>query len=129
MTYDTIWRCGGGSLLDYECPEQWDSLEVTELPSVRFCSVCKQNVHLCQRPEEFVALARKKECVAIPTSLHIPDSARAGQLMLGRPPPWSYVLERKAKAWWKIVEMLEGDLGRQFYDEMNNLRIRRDKKK
>ena len=125
MTGDAIWRCGGKGLLAFECQETWDSLDLTDVPLIRFCSVCKMKVYQCQSPEEFVAFARKNECVAIPISLHVPEGTQTSQMMLGWPAPWSYKLERKAKAWWKKVEKLGGDLGRQFHSEMRIVSARR----
>jgi hypothetical protein len=100
---------------------EWEKLAPTELPDVRYCSVCERNVHHCDSPERFVELAKLRECVAIPARLHIDDKTPCN--CLGNPKPWSYELEAEAKQWWKEVSQAKV-AGIRLAAEINQSRLR-----
>lgn len=52
-----------GRLFRFRCPREWTTLDPTEDPKVRYCGVCKQNVHLCYTKEELQN--HKGECAAL----------------------------------------------------------------
>jgi len=75
-----VWRCGwpnADALLRFTCPMKWEALQETDMPAVRFCAVCKRNVHLCDSPEQFIDLANRDECVALPAQLHVAEEVAA----------------------------------------------------
>jgi hypothetical protein len=110
-------------LLEQPCPMEWEKLAPTELPDVRYCSVCERNVHQCDSPERFVELAKLRECVAIPAWLHIGDKTPCN--CLGNPRPWHYELEVDAKKWWRVVSKLDFPAARRLFPmELNQSRMR-----
>jgi hypothetical protein len=62
-----LWNCKYA--FEFVCPLKWDSLEKTESPKTRYCSVCQQNVYLCENPVEFVNQGNLGKCVAIPQEI------------------------------------------------------------
>jgi hypothetical protein len=45
---------------------EWDDLAPTDTPSVRHCTECDKDVHLCNSTPELVDAIRKNLCVCIP---------------------------------------------------------------
>ena len=125
-TDNWVWRCGG-KLFSTPCPLDWESLATTQSPDVRHCQVCQRDVHRCTSPEQFVEFAKRKECVAIPTGLHILDDSHPKAQLLGTPAPWSYFLEETARQWWQRIEQSAPELGNQLHDEILTLQLRRAK--
>ena len=50
--------------LDYECHLQWDSLEQTDKPDIRFCKDCKSTVTFVHTESEMKAAYDEGRCVA-----------------------------------------------------------------
>ncbi|MBS1796495.1 MAG: hypothetical protein JSS81_21775 [Acidobacteria bacterium] len=50
----------------FRCPRTWESFAPTDDPKIRFCDECRQNVHLCETPEELRANVERLFCVAFP---------------------------------------------------------------
>ncbi len=52
--------------LNYPCAQRWEALEpVLDSPRVRYCSQCRSAVHLVEREQELIELARHGKCVAV----------------------------------------------------------------
>lgn len=49
----------------FRCHQQWQSLEHTGDPRVRYCHECSRPVVLCQRDEELRTALEADECVAL----------------------------------------------------------------
>lgn len=95
----SIFNCP--DLFEFQCPQSWATLEKTAQPDVRFCQLCKEHVHLCVSPEDFVRLGELGKCVAIPeekTTSHIP-----GRYALGWCSKKSIEQMRDALSFWKSV--------------------------
>jgi hypothetical protein len=64
---------GNGFILEcdfqFRCPKEWDSLTQSPDPTVRFCSVCQQNVHFVTTRKQFEVHRRLNHCIA--ASVHI----------------------------------------------------------
>jgi hypothetical protein len=58
-------------VFQYECPRQWEQLQETTKPGVRFCGACEKLVYFCNTPEEFVRQGELGRCVAISPELTI----------------------------------------------------------
>ena len=56
--YDII-KCS----LDYECHLQWDSLEQTDKPDIRFCKDCKSSVNFVRTQDELAIASNEGQCV------------------------------------------------------------------
>jgi uncharacterized protein (TIGR02996 family) len=52
-------------LFDFVCEKRWDELTVSENKEVRFCEVCKENVHYCDTITEAREHAQRGHCVAV----------------------------------------------------------------
>ncbi|MBD2294478.1 hypothetical protein H6G06_13575 [Anabaena sphaerica FACHB-251] len=103
--FSQIWNCP--DILEFRCPQEWDSLNQTEDRDVRYCKVCSQNVYMCSTPQEFTKNAKSGKCVAIPNELaHRPEDPK---LVLGRPSQETCTeIEQQKRlisefiAWWKV---------------------------
>jgi len=49
----------------FRCHQQWQSLEATADPRVRYCHECSRQVVLCKGDEELRAALQANDCVAI----------------------------------------------------------------
>jgi hypothetical protein len=49
----------------FRCHQQWQSLEETADPSVRYCHECSRQVVLCRRNADLRAALQANECVAL----------------------------------------------------------------
>jgi hypothetical protein len=49
----------------FRCHQDWNSLESTEDPRVRYCHECSRDVLLCQRDAELRAALHADACVAV----------------------------------------------------------------
>ena len=49
----------------FRCHQQWQSLEQTTDPRVRYCHECSRQVVLCRRDSELRAALQADECVAV----------------------------------------------------------------
>ena len=70
----------------FSCPKTWQSLELTNTETIRFCPSCQQNVYLCTTPSEVQAYAANGQCIAFSSSgtyssLSFPDK----KFVMGRP--------------------------------------------
>jgi hypothetical protein len=52
-------------VFQFQCPQRWERLAVTDDPQVRTCDVCLKEVYLCATDEEVVRHATLGHCVAI----------------------------------------------------------------
>jgi hypothetical protein len=50
--------------MDFNCPKQWEELNVTDDPLVRDCSECGKPVHFVDSQEELEEAAAKGKCIA-----------------------------------------------------------------
>lgn len=100
----SVWRCGGNSLLSFECPMNWAALKETEDPNVRLCQKCNENVYLFDTPESFAAHAKAKDCLALPAFLDIPNKANSTKQIVGRLAPRSYELNEATKIFWMKMD-------------------------
>ena len=50
--------------LEYECHLQWDRLEETDKPDIRFCKDCKSSVTFVHTEDEMTAASDSGKCVA-----------------------------------------------------------------
>ena len=48
-----VWNCP--EAFEFLCSKKWNDLNPTDLPNVRHCGVCSENVYWSANPEEFVA--------------------------------------------------------------------------
>lgn len=118
-----IWRCGVNyhDMFDKLCPLTWKQLQPTDYPSVRFCKICSKNVYEVVTPIEFVERAKSKDCVAIFSSL---TETLGPTHMMGKPPPWNWNLETRAKQWWSEVEKISpNEFGTMLYKEADRRSI------
>lgn len=72
MSELTIRNC----IFGVKCTAQWDDLEQTDYPEVKFCQYCQKEIFYCANDEELVTSVRLNRCVAI-------DKEGAGQFVLG----------------------------------------------
>lgn len=73
-----VWNCP--EAFEFLCSKKWNDLNPTDLPNVRHCGVCSENVYWSDNPEEFVANAKLGRCVAVPNQgLHL-DGEMAGRV-------------------------------------------------
>jgi hypothetical protein len=49
----------------FRCHQNWNSLERTDAPKVRYCHECSREVVLCQRDSELRAALQSNACVAV----------------------------------------------------------------
>ena len=55
-----------GCRMNQRCAQRWETLElVPDNPRVRYCGQCESVVHLVERQEEFLELARQGKCIAM----------------------------------------------------------------
>ncbi|REL35881.1 hypothetical protein [Thalassotalea euphylliae] len=74
----------------FKCPEDWDSMSITDDDTVRHCEVCERNVYLCQDESEIIDALKFNRCVAIPVGFL--DSQR-------QPSPRMYVGELESSSY------------------------------
>lgn len=68
----------------YLCPKQWEKLEATDQPTVRFCENCQKNVHYCTTVREARDLASEGHCVAVdPRQPRRPDDLETRPMLMG----------------------------------------------
>lgn len=51
--------------LSFVCHKQWDELEITALPNIRFCDDCLKQVFVVKTQAEFLAASALNRCVAL----------------------------------------------------------------
>lgn len=49
----------------FQCPQNWDNLEITEFPSQCLCKVCNQLVFMATAESEVQEIAKQGKCVAL----------------------------------------------------------------
>jgi len=119
-----VWRCTK-AMMQMVCPVEWNALKITADSNVRHCGQCDQDVHLCTTPDQFIELAKRNECVALPSTLHVPSGAPTKVHMLGRPSPWHYQLEQSAAEFWSLIERDAKDIHAQLNRELSKCETRR----
>lgn len=73
-----VWNCP--EAFEFLCSKKWNDLNPTDIPNVKHCGVCSENVYWSANPEEFVVNAKLGRCVAVPTQgLHL-DGEIAGRV-------------------------------------------------
>lgn len=71
---------------EFQCPKKWESLQVTEDPSVRFCETCQKNVYYVTNANGSAQRYRPGMCVAISTltpKVQLPDAREPRSVLLG----------------------------------------------
>src|SRR5262245_7967950 len=82
-------------LFDFVCGKRWDEMTATEDHNVRFCELCKEDVHYCDTITQAREHAQQEHCVAVDLGI----IRREGDLLrpvvvVGRPGPEWYKWER-----------------------------------
>lgn len=76
----------------FKCPKQWDELEETKNPGVRFCNACDRGVYLAEDEETVALLASLDKCVAYrPEHVSIDDpddDCFVGMVVSPKPDDW-----------------------------------------
>ena len=49
----------------FRCTRQWQLLDETEAPSIRFCGECRKKVYLCETDVELIEALQQNRCVAM----------------------------------------------------------------
>ena len=68
---DRILNCGQGPpqplavRFRYQCPNQWETLSLTQEAEVRYCGSCQRNVYFCDSVESVEQHAREGDCIAV----------------------------------------------------------------
>jgi tetratricopeptide (TPR) repeat protein len=73
-----VWNCP--EAFEFLCSKKWKELNLTDLPNVRYCGVCSENVYWSANPEEFVANSKLGRCVAVPRQGMPLDGEIAGRV-------------------------------------------------
>jgi tetratricopeptide (TPR) repeat protein len=73
-----VWNCP--EAFEFVCSKKWKELNPTDLPNVRYCGVCSENVYWSDNPEEFVANSKLGRCVAVPRQGMPLDGEIAGRV-------------------------------------------------
>lgn len=117
--FTQIWNCEHA--FEFLCPREWSSLDETDDPSVRFCSVCHEKVQMCTTPETFVRLGNAGGCVAMPQSAM---PYKGFYIMLGRPSREQverFESERaQSQSWWSRVRELQPTFNRDALLEVSD---------
>jgi len=69
----------------FRCPKQWERLQLTGDPLVRFCKACRKNVYYCQGLDEGLRHAAAGHCVAFDPRPAQQSGAPPDGLPLGLP--------------------------------------------
>jgi hypothetical protein len=67
----------------FQCPKTWQSLELTNTETVRFCTACQKNVYWCETPAEVQAHAQQDQCIAVLSAIYL-RSFPSEELLVGR---------------------------------------------
>jgi len=51
--------------LEFPCPKQWENLQATDNPKVRWCETCKNRVYFCDTIDAVRGNAQQGRCVAV----------------------------------------------------------------
>jgi uncharacterized protein (TIGR02996 family) len=69
----------------FECPKRWENLQaVADVPNLRFCSECQQNVYHCHTIEEARDHAWQGHCVAVAAALSRKKGDLEVRMLMGR---------------------------------------------
>jgi hypothetical protein len=49
----------------FKCATEWEQLNETSSPDVRFCLDCEKEVHFCRTDEQLAQAIRLNRCVAV----------------------------------------------------------------
>lgn len=71
----------------YQCDRQWETLQPTSEPRVRYCGSCRQDVYRCSSFTEAATHAQRGECIAVEPHLVGEAYARYCRMVTGRPDP------------------------------------------
>jgi uncharacterized protein (TIGR02996 family) len=55
--------------LERECPAEWEKMQLTEEPTVRFCETCRKHIYYCTTLEEVRRRVGPGHCIAVDSSL------------------------------------------------------------
>jgi hypothetical protein len=87
-----VYSCGSADTslaprvrFQFQCPNNWVTLEPTAQPDQRFCSTCGENVHWADSLVRAESLARKGACIAVPSALAHAKSDQLTGTLRGRP--------------------------------------------
>ncbi len=90
---------------EFQCPKDWDQLDATNVPNVRHCTQCNENVFFCESDDETLARAKNGQCVA----RRMPEWPEGTPIMIGRPthPPELVELENLSEKERAVDEALQ----------------------
>lgn len=94
----------------FVCPKLWEQLQTTGDEMVRFCTACKEQVHLCLTDEDTITHAKAGHCIARIS----PDASELPPMFLGRPVVPIPVTEAQEKA--AQLSQREGAITRTLAD-------------
>jgi len=61
----------------FQCPKQWENLEITRDPTIRHCNACEKKVYYCRTLPDAQNHARQGHCVAVQLGvLRYPDDLK-----------------------------------------------------
>ena len=49
---------------DFQCPQRWENLELTDKSGVKYCFECERNVHKAINKKELLKLGEEGKCAA-----------------------------------------------------------------
>ena len=81
-------NCGFGikeRLDQLTCPQVWNELEQTKVDRVRFCKVCRRNVHHVITDKEIGRAIRQDQCIAWEVPADIREKHVSPKFVLGNP--------------------------------------------
>ena len=84
-------NCGAGAAAPalvrfaFECPNQWETLEPTDAPGIRFCAGCRRKVYFCNSAAMAEELAQHGECIAVSRAVAGPVFAELSRNVVGQP--------------------------------------------
>lgn len=70
---------------EYECPNQWERLELTDDPATRFCHGCRQEVHYCDSESEVREHSASGHCIAVSRPVARNFERQDARLLVGMP--------------------------------------------
>jgi hypothetical protein len=53
----------------FSCDQNWDGLEETSDESIKYCSLCRREVHWCVGVDELVEFIALNRCIGFPESI------------------------------------------------------------
>ncbi len=76
------------------CPQRWEELTPTDLPTVKHCGQCDRQVYLCSTDAETITHAQAGDCIA----REMPDASDSPRVYVGQPVGLPPVTPQQAEA-------------------------------